>query len=500
MAARSPRSPGGVIEELTMELTAAIRTLLAQQRLPENPYAALAAATRHLASSWKTWGGGGTRRQAPALNAIESTKQDHELCHAAGAFEFWGLANLVRMVDSRCAKGMVAMINDRINVVGGQEIEGDYSLRHVLALGGDWIFAQQTVAYPRTIVLHAEYSVSGPALETGLDMFVLRVLEDVVAIAGPESGNIVDGFHIETVRKDDLSTVSAAVSKDANEEAGFFKFGVDKRRKEAQQAIEDASEHTPIDAVRSEKWTIASMRRTRQSFIAKVKDAVVARRRIWLSFYALIGDATTATPAEAAKNVPSSSTFRPPETNMDDQIFTGTAESGASRRFCHWCRPTYSPALYQCRAQLYLCCRAGRKISRSTSKVKIVTCRTSPPIITRHSIVLFSSLATMQSSTNHCFTTPMVQCTREETQAQKLAPKLFRERSRCAFCGTLRKQLWHSTDLACYPAHCMCLLLAIGLRPRSCHCCSTFGNCCILVQRNIIFLHQRHRSLLKFSA
>eukprot|EP01052_Picozoa_sp_SAG31_P009292 SAG31_NODE_486_length_15001_cov_8.454405_2_plen_340_part_00 len=324
------------------ELTAATQALLNQEKLPENPYAALAASTRHLSSAYRAWSAKASDRGL-VLNEVKSSKQDQELCHAAGTFELWGLANLVRMIDTRCVKGLVKMVSDRISVNGGQEIEGDFTLRHVLAIGGDWIYAQHIAAFPHEILLYADYAVTGPTLEAGLDMFVLRVLEDVATLSSPEQGNFVDGFYIETARKDDFATVSAEVSKDVNGPSGFFKFGVDKRRREAQLALDQASENTPIHPIKSEKWSIESMRASKQSFIAKVKDAVIGRRRIWLSFYGLVADSpahvSTTGAHDSADHVDSFSDLQAEVGKKEDKLTDTTMKVGNNNRFCKWSDP-----------------------------------------------------------------------------------------------------------------------------------------------------------------
>ena len=327
----------GVIEELST----AIQSLFSREQLPENPYAALAALMRHQAIRWRTWSLDGAPKTTVAPNQIEGTKQDPELCHALGGFEFWGLAHVVRLVDSDAAGSLVKMVSNRVSVGGGQELEGNYALRHVLALGGDWVFAHRIVRYPGDIVLNAEYSVSGPELEAGLDMFVLRVLEDIVSIGHPEQENVADCFHIEKARKDDIATVAASLAKTGSSAGGVFNFGADKREHDAQVQLDAASCNTPKDDIDSDRWSIDSIRRTRQSFIAQVKAAIVANRRIWLTFYGLVTDDVA--PVDRKNQGPADSATTTKHggeaggIELDDQLYAGqTEEDTVGRRYCRW--------------------------------------------------------------------------------------------------------------------------------------------------------------------
>lgn len=61
-----------------------------------------------------------------------------------------------------------------MNVTGGQEAVGDYTVRRAYSLGGDWAFARRLLGHPGLVELRAEYSVAGPQREVALDMFVVR--------------------------------------------------------------------------------------------------------------------------------------------------------------------------------------------------------------------------------------------------------------------------------------------------------------------------------------
>jgi hypothetical protein len=70
----------------------------------------------------------------------------------------------------------------------GQEVDGDYTIRHCLSLSGDWVFARRLMGFPGVLELRAEYSVSGPRREAAMELFVVRVMEDIVQVRSRGGG------------------------------------------------------------------------------------------------------------------------------------------------------------------------------------------------------------------------------------------------------------------------------------------------------------------------
>ena len=148
-------------------LTDAIAVLFKQRYLAENPFAALVALLRHQPAGFANWGsrampwmtapdGRRPAGGAPLRNEVNGVRNMQDPGHekirrAKDTFEWWGLRELVELVDPAAAKRTAALVEARHGVAGGRSTEGEYTVRHVLALSGDWVFAQRAIAFPGTL-------------------------------------------------------------------------------------------------------------------------------------------------------------------------------------------------------------------------------------------------------------------------------------------------------------------------------------------------------------
>ena len=291
----------GVVESLK----AALELLFAQPYLAENPFAALAALVRHHSTGYELWGSRAPGAAPPPVPRPLRNELNRGtgsgasvILRAKDTFEWWGLGELVELVDPKAAARIVALVESQHGTQGGQSTEGEYTIRHMLALSGDWVFAHRALGYPGAIELRAEYSVAGPDRETAMEMFVLRVMEDVMRLGWGLEGDarghehVVAKFHIEKARKDDMAAVYSEAKKALErEEKGLDLLGrKEKAADQARLAKAKAQAGVPLSLPVSEEWDIHLMRKSRQNFIAEVKAAVNARRRVWVSYYALITD------------------------------------------------------------------------------------------------------------------------------------------------------------------------------------------------------------------
>ena len=192
----------GIVETLK----AALQTMFAQPYLAENPFAALTALMYHHGTGYELWGSrapGAAPPRVPRPLRNELNSQRELIVRAKDTFEWWGLREMVGLVDPKAAKRIVALVESRHGTAGGHSTEGDYTVRHVLALSGDWPFAHRAIGHPGAIELRAEYSIAGPDRETAMEMFVMRILEDVVRLGwgleGDASGHEVPIFNVPSL-------------------------------------------------------------------------------------------------------------------------------------------------------------------------------------------------------------------------------------------------------------------------------------------------------------
>lgn len=284
-------------------LKAALELLFAQPYLAENPFAALVALVRHHSVGYELWGSRAPGAALPPVsrplrNELNRSGVASAVVRAKDSFEWWGLGEVVELVDPKAAGHIVALVESQHGTQGGQSTEGEYTIRHIVALSGDWVFAKRALGFPGAIELRAEYSFAGPDRETAMEMFVLRIMEDVARLGwglqGDATGHehVVARFHIEKARKDDMAAVYSDVKKALERE----KQGLDllgRKKKDADQANlakAGAQAGVPLSQPASDEWDIHLMRKSRQNFIAEVKAAVNARRRVWVTYYALITD------------------------------------------------------------------------------------------------------------------------------------------------------------------------------------------------------------------
>lgn len=330
----------GIVESLK----AALKTVFAQPYLAENPFAALTALMRHHGTGYELWGSrapGAAPPRVPRPLRNELNSQRELIVRAKDTFEWWGLKEMVGLVDPKAAKRIAALVESRHGTTGGHSTEGDYTVRHVLALSGDWPFANRAIGHPGAIELRAEYSIAGPDRETAMEMFVMRILEDVVRLGwgleGDATGHehVVAKFHIEKARKDDMAAVYADMKKAIEEEGdGFDLLGrKEKAADRARFAKANAQAGVPLSRPPSDEWPVHQMRKSKQNFIAEVKAAVNARRRVWLTFYGLITDSPAAAAPQDEEEEALLSMQSPRSV-----ISQGTVASRESEhsRYCQW--------------------------------------------------------------------------------------------------------------------------------------------------------------------
>ena len=252
------------------------------------------------------------------------------------------------LADSGRTRRIVEMVSAQLSTDGAQQHEGSYTVRHVVSLGGDWVFARRMVAYPSRVDVRSDFSVSGPQREAAMDIFVVRVMEDILSLADASPDLVLGYIHIERVRKNDVATTAASVKNDIDGEQKGGIFGGAKAKEAAaaaRAAVLRAVGDVPYTRVLSDKWSISTMRQSRASFTAAVKSAVAAKRRIWIEFYApsfdlddLVGPTVEEPVLERASSV--TTTVRRPasvDTARTPHTTIGLTES-ETLRFYHWAK------------------------------------------------------------------------------------------------------------------------------------------------------------------
>jgi len=221
----------------------ALKALMAQEELPENPFVFL---SNRLRISELYYSIVDEKINEFELNELEPLNARTQVTNVKGCDRIWGLKNTLNIIDAPALSELLARINFFPEILGdGESSPGAYHIRHVSALTGPSIFYGKVIPYiPASITVNEECVVSGPKFEKAVAVFANQIITEVGA-AEAYDNSIIIGVHIE----------KTAHLKQQRSSSGDFKL-----------------------------WTHSKIISSRSSFVSSVKAAVVASAEIVLEF------------------------------------------------------------------------------------------------------------------------------------------------------------------------------------------------------------------------